>query len=195
VWATGSAALRGVKPESGQEEIELRKLVAPRRRDTVDNELVLDRTRAELHFFGRRQAVIDPQSLCSHLDSLVGAVVGEVIMNNLETRIGREDGIWVRKTNPTATVRELVDILVDGDLQTGMGMTKVMLSDDPKAPIRIEVWNPAVKGDKGAAKSFLFSWWCGALSVILGRELEVKEAHHDEKANVMKCEITPRQAE
>jgi hypothetical protein len=85
-------------------------------------------------------------------------------------------------------------MLIDGDLQTGMGLTKVMLSDDPKAPIRIEVWNPAVKGDKGAAKSFLFSWWCGALSAILERDLEVREAHHDEKANIMRCEITPRQA-
>jgi len=40
----------------------------------------------------------------------------------------------------------------------------------------------------------LFSWWCGALSAILERDLEVKEAQHDEKANIMRCEITPRQA-
>lgn len=159
----------------------------------MTDEMVLDRAKAELHLFGRRHAAIDPQSLCSHLDALVGTVVGEVMINSLETRLGREDGEWMRKAHPGASIRELVDELTEGDRVSGMGITKVALSDDPKDPIRIEIWNPVVKGEKGAAKSFLFSWWCGALTAILGRELEVKSVQYDEKANTMRCEITPRQ--
>lgn len=159
----------------------------------MNDELVLDRAKAELHLFGRRHAAVDVQSLCSHLDSLVGTIVGEVIMNNLETRLGREDGAWMRQTNPKASVRELVDMLIDSDLKTGMGITKVAIPEDLKAPIKIEVWNPIVKAEKGAAKSFLFSWWCGALMALLDKDLEIKAVQNDQKANIMRCEITPRQ--
>lgn len=114
----------------------------------MTDEMVLDRTKAELHLFGRRHAAIDPQSLCSHLDLLVGTVVGEVMINSLETRLGQEDGEWMRKTHPNASTRELVDMLIEGDLVSGMGTTKVALSDDPKDPIRVEIWNPIVKGEK-----------------------------------------------
>jgi hypothetical protein len=155
--------------------------------------MVLDRMKAELYLFGRRHAAIDPQSLCSHLDLLVGTVVGEVMINNLETKLGREDGEWMRKTHPNASTRELVDMLIEGDLVSGMGITKVVLGDDLKDRIRIEIWNPVVKGEKGAAKSFLFSWWCGALMSILGRDLEIKTVQYDEHANTIRCEITPRQ--
>jgi len=155
--------------------------------------MVLDRTKAELRLFGRRHSAIDPQSLCSHLDLLVGTVVGEVIVNSLETRLGREDGAWMRQTHPQASVRDLIDELIEGDLVSGIGITKVVLPGDPKEPIRIEIWNPVVKGEKGSAKSFLFSWWCGALMSILGRELEVRAVQYDEKANTIRCEITPRQ--
>jgi len=159
----------------------------------VTDEMVLDRAKAELHLFGRRHAAIDPQSLCSHLDLLVGQVVGEVMINSLETRLGREDGEWMRNAHPNASARELVDMLIHGDLVSGMGITRAALPDDSKDPIRVEIWNPIVKGEKGAAKSFLFSWWCGALMAILGRELEVRTVQYDEQANTIRCEIAPRQ--
>ena len=157
--------------------------------------MVLDRAKGEFHLFGRRHAAVDAQSLCNHLDSLVGPVVGEVIMNNLETRLGKEDGARMRKANPKALVGELIKMLEETDLITGMGITKTVVPEDPNAPIRIETWNAVVKGEKGAAKSFLFSWWCGVLTSILGKELEVKTVQYDEKANMMKCEIVPRRSE
>ena len=157
--------------------------------------MVLDRAKAEFRLFGRRHAAIDAQSLCNHLDSLVGPVVAEVIINNLETRLGKEDGARMREANPKASARELTKMLEETDLISGIGITKTVFPEDPNAPIRIETWNPVVKGDKGAAKSFLFSWWCGVLTAILGKELEVKTVQYDEKANLMKCEIVPRRSE
>ena len=157
--------------------------------------MVLDRAKGEFRFFGRRHAAVDAQSLCNHLDSLVGPVVGEVIMNNLETRLGKEDGARMREANPKASVGELIKMLEETDLITGMGITKTVVPEDSNAPIMIETWNAVVKGDRGAAKSFLFSWWCGVLTAILGKELEVKTVQYDEKANLMKCEIVPRRSE
>lgn len=169
----------------------------PKRRGDVtllDEGMVLDRTKAEYRLFGRRHAAVDAQSLCDHLDSLVGPVVGEVIINNLETRLGKEDGSRLREANPKASVAELVKMLEESDVLSGVGITKTVVLEDPKAPIKIETWNPIVRGEKGAAKSFLFSWWCGALTSILGRELELRTVQYDEKASIMKCEIVLRQS-
>lgn len=161
----------------------------------MTDESVLDKTKAEFKLFGRRQALVDVQSLCDHLDSLVGPVVGEVIMNNLESRLGKEDGTRLREANPRATVDELVAKLEETDLITGMGITKATVPKDPEAQITLEVWNPIVTGSSGAAKSFLFSWWCGALTSILGRELDIKTVDYDEKANLLRCEIGTRATE
>jgi hypothetical protein len=158
----------------------------------MTDDMVLDRTKAELRLLGRRQAAVDLQALCDHLDSLVGFVVGEVIMNNLESRLGKEDGAKVREKFPNASVDELVAKLAEVDLVSGMGITKTTLNKDQNGPIIVEIWNPIVRGSRGAAKSFLFAWWSGALTVILGRELEAKSVHYDENANLMKCEIVSR---
>jgi hypothetical protein len=157
--------------------------------------MVLDREKGELRFLGQRHAAVDAQSLCDHLDSLVGIVVAEVIMSNLETRLGKKDGAKLREMNPNATADELVQELVRADLVTGMGLTKASLPKDPNLPIIVETWNPIVKGSRGASKSFLFSWWCGALSSILGSELEVRSVNFDEQANLMKCEIVRRKTD
>jgi len=155
----------------------------------------LEKIKDEFKLFGRRQALVDVQSLCDHLDSLVGPVVGEVIMNNLESRLGKEDTTRLREVNPTATVDELVAKLVEADLVTGMGVTNVCVPKDPAAHITLEIRDPIVKGNSGAAKSFLFSYWCGALSLILERDLDIKTVLYDEKANLMKCEIGTRAVE
>ena len=161
----------------------------------MTDEMVLDREKGEFRLFGRRHGAVDAQSLCDHLDSLVGSVVGEVIMNNLESRLGKEDGARIREAHPNATVDELVGELIEADLLTGMGITKASIPKQLTEPIKLEIWNPIVRGNKGAAKSFLFSWWCGALTSILGRELEMRTVDYDENENLMRCEIAPRRSE
>jgi hypothetical protein len=161
----------------------------------LTDESALDKTKAEFRLFGRRQALLDVPSLCDHLDSLVGPVVAEVIMNNLESRLGREDATRLREANPKATVDELITKLEEADLLSGMGITKANVPKDPTAQIKLEIRNPIVTGNSGAAKSFLFSYWCGALTSILGRELDIKTVDYDEKANLLRCEIGARAIE
>jgi hypothetical protein len=163
--------------------------------EKLTDQVALEKIKDEFRLFGRRQALVDVQSLCDHLDSLVGPVVGEVIMNNLESRLGKEDTTRLREMNPRATVDELVKKLVEADLVTGMGVTKVDVPKDPTAQIKVEIRNPIVRGNSGAAKSFLFSYWCGALSLILEREIDVKTVDYDEKADVMRCELGVRAIE
>ena len=163
--------------------------------EKLTDQVAVEKVKDEFRLFGRRQALIDVQSLCDHLDSLVGPVVGEVIMNNLESRLGKEDTTRLREANPKATVDELVTKLVEADLLAGMGVTKVDVPKDPTAQIKLEIRNPIVRGNSGAAKAFLFSYWCGALSLILGRDLDVKTVDYDEKADVMRCELGARAIE
>jgi hypothetical protein len=158
----------------------------------LTDDMVLDRAKAELRLLGRRQAAVDLEALCDHLDSLVGPVVGEVIMNNLESRLGNEDAARLRERFPNASVDELVGKLAEADLVSGMGITKVALNKAQDVPVTVEIWNPIVKANKGAAKSFLFSWWCGALTSLLGEEMEVRDVHYDEERNVIMCEIARR---
>jgi len=113
-------------------------------------------------------------------------------MNNLEFRLGTEDAERLRQALPGATIEELVGKLEEVDLISGMGITKTKISNDQGVPITVEIWNPVARGNKGAAKSFLFSWWCGALTTILDREMEMRNVEYDEKANLMKCEIFRR---
>ena len=163
--------------------------------EKLTDQVAVEKVKDEFRLFGRRQALVDVQSLCDHLDSLVGPVVGEVIMNNLESRLGKEDTTRLREANPKATVDELVTKLVEADLLAGMGVTKVDVPKDPTAQIKLEIRNPIVRGNSGAAKAFLFSYWCGALSLILGRDLDVKTVDYDEKADVMRCELGVRAIE
>ena len=160
--------------------------------EEMTNEIVLDKAKGEFKVLGQRQGLVDVESLCDHLDSLVGPVVGEVIMNNLESRLGREDAARLREANPKAAIDELVAKLEEADFVSGMGITKVTLPKDPGAQIKVQVWNPIVRRNTGASKSFLFSWWCGALTSVLGRELDIKTVDYNEKANVLMCELGAR---
>ena len=146
----------------------------------------------ELRILGMRLTAIDAQSLCNHLDSLVGTKVGEVIMHNLEFRLGKLDAARLRAERPGTKVNDLVEHLVRTDRLTGVGVTSVRFPETPSQPVNVEVANPSVKGTEGAAKSFIFSYWAGALTALLDKEFDVKNAVYDTEKNLMKCLITPR---
>jgi hypothetical protein len=159
---------------------------------SLSDELVWDKDKGELRILGRRQLAITPQDLCNYLDSLVGVPVSDVIINNLEFRGGKQETELFRKERPNSSVRDLIDVLIKYDSLTGVGITTVTLPEQQDKPILLEIFNPCVKGTIGAAKSFLFSWWCGALSALLGKDFEARNAAYDEKSNAMRCEILPR---
>jgi len=158
----------------------------------VSDELVWDKAKGELRVLGRRQMTITPQDLCSYLDSLVGVQVAEVIINNLEFRGGKQEAETFRKERPGSSPNDIINVLIRYDSLTGVGVTKVVIPDQPDKPIRLEIENPCVKGTIGAAKAFLFSWWSGALSALLGKDYEAKNVTFDQAANTMKCDILPR---
>jgi hypothetical protein len=161
----------------------------------MTNALTWDKEKGELRILGHRQTAMTPEFLCSHLDSLVGVKVAEVIMNNLEYRLGKHETEVFRKEKPQATLSEMIDLLVQFDSASGVGITKVTLPKNDQDPITVQISNPSVKGTVGAAKAFLFSWWCGALTTLLNRNLEIEDLTYDEKKNVMRCEIVSRLSE
>ena len=151
--------------------------------------LVWNREKGELLVFGQRNIGIDAQALCSHLDSLVGPKVAEVIMNNLEYQIGKADVASIRSEKPQATIEEVIERLTERNRLSGIGVTNVTLTDNPSEPIVVEIWNPAVRGSGGAARAFLYSRWCGALSELLNQNLAAKDVTYDEERRVVKCVI------
>ena len=150
--------------------------------------------KGELRILGIRLTAIDAQSLCNHLDSLVGVKVGEVIMHNLEFRLGKLDAAKLKAEKPGASLGDLVEHLRRMDQLTGVGMTSVSIPDNPGDHVEVEVSNPSVKGTKGAAKSFIFSYWAGALTALLDKEFDVKNVVYDNERDLMKCLITTRDA-
>lgn len=161
----------------------------------LSDELIWDKENGEIRILGRRQMAINPQDLCSYLDSLVGVPVSEVIINNLEFRGGKQETESFRKERPTLSVSDIIGLLIKYDSLTGVGITKLHLPEEQDRPIVLEISNPCVKGTVGAAKSFLLSWWCGALSTLLGKDFETRNVFYNEKSDSIRCEIVPRPKE
>lgn|GEM_PF-727533 len=150
-----------------------------------------DKEKGELIINGKRHTAIDAQALCDHLNSLVGQQVAEVIMNNLESRLGKLDAENIRKERPGASVNEIIDFLAVSESMSGAGITQVTIPPTPSAldPILLEISNPSVKGNIGAHRAFLVSWWRGALGALLGRDLEVASLTYDQERNQLKASL------
>ena len=151
-----------------------------------------DEANGEFTVTGKRHVLIDVQAFCDHIESLVGTSVTEVIIDNHESRLGREDAERIRKERVEASEREVIDLLVEADRLSGTGLASVILPDNLTRPILLQILNPCVKGSRGAGKSFLLSYWAGALSYLLGQNFAVRNVVHDEAGNLLKCEIVRR---
>lgn len=115
------------------------------------NEVVSER--GELLILGRRHIAIDAEALCRHLDNCVGQKVAEVIMNNHEVQKGKEDISEMRRENPQATVPELLDLMMEEDRISGMGITRINQPGRTSEPIIVEISKPAVAKTEGAGKA------------------------------------------
>jgi len=158
----------------------------------VNNGIELDEKRGEVKLLGLRQMVIDMDALCNHLDTLVGNQVAEVIIKNLELQEGKKEAERFLRNHPDAKVEEFIDLMRRYDALSGVGITSVRFSENQDGLIFIEISNPYVKRTTGSSKSLLFSWWCGVLSGILHRELDLESITYDASSDVLKCTITPR---
>ena len=158
----------------------------------MSDDVVWDKAKGELRILGQRHAAVDIQGLCEHLDLIVGPMVAEVVMNQHEFRQGKEDAASIRQEKPEAAIQELLDSFANAEALSGVGVVKVTIPEASLGPIDVEILNPCVKRTTGAAKSFLFSYWCGLFTQLLGKEFKIDQVAYDENKNLMKCRIIPR---
>ena len=155
----------------------------------MSEEVVWDKAKGELRILGRRHTSLDIQGLCEHLDLIIGAGVAEVLMNQHEFRLGKEDAASAHHERPEATIQELVNSFANAETLSGVGVVRVAIAETSPSAIDLEISNPCVKQTTGAAKSFLFSYWCGVLTELLGKEFKIDHVTYDENKNLMKCRI------
>jgi len=158
----------------------------------LSDDSVWDKAKGELRIQGQRHIAIDAQGLWEHLDLILGSRVAEVVLNQHMLRQGREDAAAARQERPHVAIDELADELSDADALSGVGVVKVSVPGASAGHIDVEISNPVVKLDTGAARSFLFSYWCGVFSELLGKEFKIDNVAYDESKNLMKCRIISR---
>jgi len=158
----------------------------------LSEDIVWHRTKGELLIMGQRHTAVDVQGLCDHLDLILGPKVAEVVMNQLQFRQGKEDAASIRQEKPDVAVQEVLDSLVNVEALSGVGVPKVTIPETSLGLIDVEILNPCVKRTTGAAKSFLFSYWCGSLTQLLSKEFKIDRVAYDENKNLMKCRIIQR---
>ena len=153
----------------------------------------LDRSKGELRIYRTRHVAINVDALCKQLDTLVGARVAETIMNNVEYHMGADEVQEIRRTKPQAGKREMIDLLIESDLMSGVGLVEVQLPEaSSEGPIYLNVKNPAMKATSGSGKAIIVSYWLGALAALLGQEFDAVDLSYDEKENELKCHLNPR---
>ena len=76
----------------------------------------------EIRILGRRHAAVNMQALCNHLDSLVGIQVAEVIMHNLEFRLGKEDAARIKTEETHAKLDEIIEHVAQSNRLSGVGV-------------------------------------------------------------------------
>jgi hypothetical protein len=135
---------------------------------------------------------IDIERFCEHLDLMVGPIVAEVVMNQSGSSQGKEEAASIRREKPETAIQELLDSFADAETLSGVGVVKATIPEASLGPVDIEVSNPCVKRTTGAAKSFLFSYWCGLLTQLLGKEFKIDHVAYDRDKNLMKGRIIPR---
>lgn len=148
--------------------------------------------KGELQIFGKRHIAMDAEALCQSLDSMCGYQVAEVLLHNHIRKLGREDARRTREGMPDAAMDAIVAKLLESDRLSGMGVAKFTLPHDPQAAIHVEMWNPCVKKTEGAGKSLLFSWWCGALGQLRGRDFEIADVSFDPNTNTARAILRDR---
>jgi hypothetical protein len=158
----------------------------------LSEDVVWDKATGELRILGQRHTAIDIQGFCENLDLIVGPMVAEVVMNQHELRQGKEDAASLRQRKPEAAIQELLDSFANAESLSGIGVVRVTIPKASLRPIDVEISNPCVKQTTGAAKSFLFSYWCGVFSQLFGKEFKIDHVAYDESKNLMKCQIVPR---
>jgi hypothetical protein len=154
--------------------------------------LLYDETKGELSIEGQRYVAIQVKAMCQHLDSLVGTKLAETVMNNHQRRQGVENAERIRELNPNAKIEEILMILTEDDRIAGFGVPKVTITGGVEQPAKFEIYNPVTTATEGAGKVFMVSYWAGALSVLLGQEVDPTNTVYDPAKNTLSCSFLRR---
>jgi hypothetical protein len=141
----------------------------------------------EIVISGRRHLAVDVRSLCRHIDLLVGCRVAEVIFNQHWFALGRDDAVRAKVEKPSSNIREIVTDLAQYDRLSGLGVTRLTIPENPDSPVELEISNPCLDSSEGAGKAVLTSYWCGALTFLLGKEVVVSNLTFDQ--NIARCKL------
>jgi len=158
----------------------------------LGEDLTQDRSKCELRVLGKRHVAVDVQALCDRLDLMVGPKVAEVILNQHEFHLGKQDAAEIRAQKPHASVREIVGLLTDAECVSGVGTVGLAIPENPPYRVKLEIANPCVRRTVGASKAFLSSYWCGVLTSLLGKEFKAEGVVYDEARDLLKCELVAR---
>jgi hypothetical protein len=154
--------------------------------------LVYDEAKGELRVEGQRYAAVQVKAMCEHLDTLVGTTLAETIMNSHQRRQGVENAERIRELDPNAKIEEMLRVLAEDDRIAGFGIPKVTITESAEQPAKFEIYNPVVTATEGAGKVFIVSYWAGALSVLLGKEVDPTNMAYDPAKNTMSCSFLKR---
>lgn len=154
--------------------------------------LTYDEAKGELRIEGKRYAAIQVNEMCQHLDSLVGPSLAETIMNNHQRRQGVENAERIRELNPKARIEAMIRVLTEDDRIAGFGIPKVTITDGRERLAEFEDYNPVITATEGAGKVFIVSYWAGALSVLLGQEVDGTNIVYDSAKNTLNCSFLKR---
>jgi len=144
--------------------------------------------------FNQRLGAINIQALCDLLDNLYGPMVSATTMKYLEFNRGKQEASKVALERQSSSIVDLVKEIIKINRITGMGITEVSLPNNSNGTgaYIVEVQNPIVKKAEGAAGVFLISYWAGALTSIIGKQLEVKTISYDESRDVIVGELATK---
>lgn len=158
----------------------------------MTEDLIRDEAKCELRILGQRHVAVDVQALCDQLDLMVGPKVAEVIMNQHQFRLGKEDVAVIRRQRPQAIVPEIIDSLRDSTCASGAGIAKISPLGNPVGTVDLEISHPCVKRAVGAASKFFSSYWCGALTSLFDKTFKAENLVYDEARDLLRCRIVPR---
>jgi hypothetical protein len=113
-------------------------------------------------------------------------------MNNHQRRQGVENAERIRELNPKARIEAMIRVLTEDDRIAGFGIPKVTITDGRERLAEFEDYNPVITATEGAGKVFIVSYWAGALSVLLGQEVDGTNIVYDSAKNTLNCSFLKR---
>lgn len=138
---------------------------------------------------GVRALMTTPIPACEKLDRMFGSG-GEAIVHHMWFESGHSLFDNMIKRNPSRSLEELLEVLVESQQSGGWGDICVKMIHRNPPMVNIVIGNPAVKTVKGSQKYLIGSFWTGVLSRYFAKQLICKNFEYDARTDEFSCTIT-----